>query len=131
MKRIRVCHVLKAHVCEDLNHALRLCVGDDAVGTRCQINCSFTVCTGIGFDAFCEEPMPGDPDIGDAPTICKGCGTIGQKCCDDTAVGEEGSCPSRAGPAICQDVPGEDTPMCVACGREEGTPCCDDGAALQ
>lgn len=61
--------------------------GFDGVGERCQTNCSFTACTGIGFDAFCEVPVEGDPDIGDAPTICRGCGAIGSKCCDDTAVG--------------------------------------------
>jgi hypothetical protein len=67
---------------------LFLNAGFDAVGERCQVNCTFTACSqGLGFDAFCEVPTEGDPDIGDAPTICRGCGSIGQKCCSDTAVG--------------------------------------------
>ena len=56
--------------------------GFDAPGTICQTNCSFTICAVPGFDAQCEVPVEGDPDIGDAPTICRACGQPGEKCCN-------------------------------------------------
>lgn len=56
--------------------------GFDAPGTICQVNCSFTICTVPGFDAQCEVPVAGDPDIGDAATICRACGQPGEKCCN-------------------------------------------------